>query len=206
LQDNGGCKVRTLGPVKEEHGGAPALRYLDTGAIGSMSDPSLTRNGQSVVLRVDYGKARILMTGDLNFKSQALLLQSVPNEEFRCDVAEACHHGSDDVWWKFAEAMEPIATMFSSGDNEGHAHPRAKALAMTTKYGRNILERRRTYDGFSEKKYFGPLTYSTGLSRSTQIYKEGRALEQDGTPARAGKLEAEGRGDGDGPIKNVTDG
>lgn len=76
---------------------------------------------------------------------------------------------------------------------------------MSAKHGRSVLERSRSYDGFSEKKYLGPLTYSTELSRSAQLYKARRALNEDGEPLRGGLLEAEGHGDGAGPIKKVKD-
>ncbi|HSR41593.1 MAG TPA: MBL fold metallo-hydrolase, partial [Longimicrobiales bacterium] len=67
-------EMRVLGPILEEpEPGAFGLRRL-----GSQS---VTRNGHSVVLRLDYGDARILLTGDLNAKSQRLLLSYHPVEE-----------------------------------------------------------------------------------------------------------------------------
>ena len=83
----------------------------------------MTRNGQSVVLRLDFDEVRILMTSDLNFRSQALLLKRWPAHEFACHVGKACHHGADDISWKFHKAMSPIATLFSSSDQETHIHP-----------------------------------------------------------------------------------
>ena len=75
-------------------------------------------------------EVRILMTGDLNFRSQALLLKRWPAHEFACHVGKACHHGADDISWKFLKAMSPIATLFSSGDQETHVHPRALVMGM----------------------------------------------------------------------------
>lgn len=57
------------------------------------------------MLRLDYGNARILLTGDLNSKSQELLLSYQAETEFTVDVAKACHHGSEDLDISFLRAM-----------------------------------------------------------------------------------------------------
>jgi beta-lactamase superfamily II metal-dependent hydrolase len=187
---SGGVTFKVLGPVEEDDpiDGRPALRYLDRNSTSSrrpysLQSPSLSRNGQSVVLRMDYGDVRIMLTGDLNFKSQALIQNHWDDEEFRCDVAKACHHGSEDISWRFMQKMSPVATMFSSGDQETHVHPRALVLGMCGAL--SPLMKRRTKDspssgpdqrfeerkfaGFAEEKIFAPLLYSTELSRSTSL-------------------------------------
>jgi len=55
--------------------------------------------------------------------------------EFLCDVAKACHHGSDDVSYEFLSAMRPAVTVISSGDNEGHDHPRPGIVAASATTG-----------------------------------------------------------------------
>lgn len=180
--DNGPVKVRVLGPVVESWRGKPAMRYLDTGS--RIGDPSKTRNGHSVVLRFDFGKARILLTGDLNFRSQALLLKHIPKSEFRCHVAKACHHGAEDISSTFLEAMSPLATMFSSGDNETHAHPRARALGMSAAFSQRMPllsanGRRRTqkFLDLEEDHLVSPLIYSTELSRSIELHPPHAAFD-----------------------------
>ena len=162
--------VKILGPVLEKWNGKPALRYLDTANKESMAGPSLTRNGQSVVLRIDYQNVRLLLTGDLNFRSHALLLKHIAPEEFSCHVAKACHHGSEDISSTFLQAMSPWATMFSSGDNEAYAHPRAKALGLAGAFGKVRSRGKNSYLGLVEDKHITPLIYSTELSRSAQLF------------------------------------
>lgn len=174
--------VKVLGPIETPvpPTGAPGLRYIDENATTgfyNLASPSLTRNGQSVVLRIDFGDVRILMTGDLNFRSQALLLKRWPDSEFACHVSKACHHGSDDISWKFLKAMSPIATLFSSGDQETHVHPRALVLGMTGAFAPRLKWNKpqpdgtvktvtQNFAGHSEEELFAPLLNSTELSRS----------------------------------------
>lgn len=113
----GEVAIKVLGPlefdveVKEET--LPARQEY-------AKDVGKSTNGNSVLLRLDYDNCRILLTGDLNTNSQGALLDAYEGEigELACDVAKACHHGSEDVSIPFLQAMEPAATVISSGDNE----------------------------------------------------------------------------------------
>ncbi len=203
---DGGPKatVRVLGPVEESWQGKPALRYIDSESKGSMKSPSLTRNGMSVVLRIDYGDVRLLMTGDLNFNSQALLLHHIPAVEFKCHVAKSCHHGSEDISTTFLQAMAPMATLFSSGDNETHAHPRAKVLGMAGTYTHASTSTKKKFLNLEERKYVAPLIYSTELSRSVQLF-EPAGLEKSGKSIRGASLKSRGAGGRSGPEKKVVD-
>jgi len=150
----GAAAIRVLGPVVEPlAGGGKGLRWLGS--------ESVTRNGHSVVLRVDYGHARLLLTGDLNTASQRLLLACHAAEEFNADVAKGCHHGSDDIDLRFVRAMAARATVISSGDNEDYAHPRPRVLGASARYGRES----RSAGG----ELMPPLLYSTELARSVGL-------------------------------------
>lgn len=69
---------------------------------------------------------------------------------FECDVAKACHHGSQHVLDEFIVAVNAAATVLSSGDAEPHSHPRPDALGAYGKFGRGNR----------------PLIFSTELARS----------------------------------------
>jgi beta-lactamase superfamily II metal-dependent hydrolase len=151
---DGPAAIRVLGPIVESlKGGGHGLRTLGA--------PGETRNGHSVVLRVDYGKARILLTGDLNTASQRLLMSVLPAAEFEADVAKGCHHGSDDVDLAFVRAMAARATVVSSGDNEDYAHPRPRILGASARYGRESVDLKGVVNP--------PLLYSTELARSVGL-------------------------------------
>lgn len=152
---DGPASIKVLAPVEFTVGGKPALRRFSGG-------DSKNTNGQSILLRVDYGRVRVLLTGDLNQAAQAMLLRDYAGavQEFACDVAKACHHGSDDVSYRFLQAMQPAVTVISSGDNEGYDHPRPSIVAASATSGFLHL------DGDA---IVSPLIYSTELARSLKL-------------------------------------
>jgi beta-lactamase superfamily II metal-dependent hydrolase len=153
----GGVAIRILAPFETMVSGQPALHNYS-------SSTSKNTNGNSLLLRLDYGRTRILLTGDLNTDSQHSLLEDYAGNrmEFLCDVAKACHHGSDDVSYEFLSAMRPAVTVISSGDNEGHDHPRPGIVAASATTGH--LE-------ISQDQIVTPLVYSTELARSINLGK-----------------------------------
>ncbi|CAH2405640.1 ComEC/Rec2 family competence protein [Mesorhizobium ventifaucium] len=163
-------RIHILGPVEFSVGERPGL--LKLGA------DSRTTNGNSVLARLDYGRARILLTGDLNKASQQALLDAYEGRrlEFQCDVAKACHHGSEDVSYTFLQAIKPAVTVISSGDAEGHDHPKPRIVAASGATGYLTIE---------EDEIVTPLVYSTELARSISLGHP-RTLEIDrqitGTP------------------------
>lgn len=154
---DGGVAIRVLAPFETKINGKPALRNYGSSA-------SKNTNGNSLLLRLDYGRSRILLTGDLNTDSQRALLNDYTGNriELQCDVAKACHHGSDDVSYEFLSAMRPAVTVISSGDNEGHDHPRPGIVAASATTGYLEIDR---------DQIVTPLVYSTELARSINLGK-----------------------------------
>jgi hypothetical protein len=159
-------QIEVLGPAQERLDGKPALRRF-----GGKSDDGKTKNGHSVVLRLVYRNVRLLLGGDLNIPAEEYLLRHHTGRDprstdlaerealiaaartvFEADVAKACHHGSSDFSDLLLQAVNPLATVISSGDDEPHAHPRPDALGAVGKHGRGQR----------------PLVFSTELARSTK--------------------------------------
>jgi beta-lactamase superfamily II metal-dependent hydrolase len=183
--DGAGCTIRVLAPLAEEIGDGVGLRVL--------GEESITRNGHSVVLRVDHGAARFLLTGDSNTRSQQLLMSYVPEGELACDVAKGCHHGSDDVDLEFVRAMAARATVVSSGDAESYSHPRPRVLGASARYGREAVS--------AKGQRLPPLLYSTELARSVKLGYASKLevqLGDDGAPVTLGASSAHFRPEGAG--------
>ena len=152
------CAIKVLAPVTKDIDGKPTLKDL--------GDTGKNTNGHSICLRLDYGKARILLTGDLNSKSMDWLTESYGDRiaAFNCDVAKACHHGSHDISYKFLEHIKAGATVISSGDAEGFAHPRPEVVAASAVTGFVSVDR-------EKDKLITPLIYMTEIERSVSLGK-----------------------------------
>lgn len=156
--------IEVLSPV-------PEVRPDGSLNLAWSNSDGITKNGNSVILRIRFGKVRILLGGDLNRPFEERLLEhytgldprpvteagrvalvSEARKRFRSDVAKACHHGSADFTSRFLEGIDAIATVVSSGDEESHCHPRPDALGALGRRGRG--ER--------------PLIFSTELARSSR--------------------------------------
>jgi beta-lactamase superfamily II metal-dependent hydrolase len=182
-----GAVISVLGPVAE-------LVEENTPGLRLMSSESVTRNGHSVVLRVDYGRARFLLTGDLNSESQRLLLSYQDRLEFASDVAKGCHHGSDDIDLRFVRAVNARATVISSGDSESYAHPRPRVLGASARYGREA----KGLQGAT----LPPLLYSTELARSVALgFAASVEVGGESTGPGAVRVRLEGRQE---PLRALT--
>lgn len=162
----GKCAIRVLGPIEGNIDGKPALKKFPDG-------DSKNTNGHSVVLRLDYGDRRILLTGDLNTHSQNHIMQHYGEQfyaEYKSDAAKGCHHGSHDVSYRFLEAIRPLCTVISSGDAENYDHPRPTIIAASAITGRRLVD-------YEEDKLISPLVYITEVARSVAIAKIGKMKE-----------------------------
>lgn len=179
--------IQVLGPVAERVDGTLRLPRLGT--------DSQTKNGNSVVLRLQYRNVSVLLGGDLNTTAERRLLEhhtaAAPDpaararEVFGVDIAKVCHHGSADFLDDFLACQQPAAWVVSSGDNEPYAHPRPGTLGALGHNGRG--ER--------------PLIFSTELARSPAEFgkrpehlRARDASEIDAAVVRttAGRISAEG--------------
>ena len=187
--DAGEPEIKVLAPVhfevevEVEGEEVPAIRYFSGG------DDKIT-NGNSLLLRLDYKRTRTLLTGDLNRRAHEALLRDYAGreEEFECDVGKACHHGSNDVSFAFLKAMEPAVAIISSGDNEGHDHPRPAVVAATAIAG---------HQSIAGDELKTPLVYSTELARSVSlgdptsldyVLPDGEPASLSGEPFDAGSI------------------
>ncbi|MCK9398917.1 MAG: hypothetical protein M0Q51_02835 [Bacteroidales bacterium] len=146
--------IKILGPIEQTISGKSKLK--------DFGSDSQNTNGNSVLLRVDYGRAKILLTGDLNKKSEQYILDKMSGNrlELSADVAKSCHHGSDDCSYEFMECIQASANVISSGDDEAHSHPRPNIVATCGITGYRIIQ---------DDEVLTPLIYSTEISRSYKL-------------------------------------
>ncbi len=161
--------IEVLGPIaQEDQNGKLRLERFS-------SNYGKTKNGHSIILRLHYGKYKVLFGGDLNVPAEKYLLKHYTNRNkfprkesqdsndmiaearnwFGADIMKVCHHGADDVTDEFMSAVNPACFVISSGDQEGHVHPRPDLLGRLGKFGKGE----------------SPVLLSTELQRSTREFE-----------------------------------
>lgn len=153
-KDKNKVSIKILGPIEHIINGKPGVK--------SHGNNSQNTNGNSLLLRIDYGRARILLTGDLNKNSQHHLMEELAGsrQELAADVVKSCHHGSDDCSYAFMQLVQAGVTVISSGDDENHAHPRPNIIGTAGSSGYHTLK---------DDELITPLVFSTEVSRSYRI-------------------------------------
>ena len=146
--------IKVLGPIESELDGKPVLK--------DFGNDSENTNGNSLFFRVDFGRVRILLAGDLNKESQQYILNIFKGsrQELSADVAKSCHHGSDDCSYDFLETVHASASVISSGDDESHSHPRPNIVAALGLTG---------YKRIDNDELITPLVFCTEISRSVKM-------------------------------------
>jgi beta-lactamase superfamily II metal-dependent hydrolase len=164
--ENDQLNFKILGPVPRQDaatGNKKNLKYFHS--------KSETKNGHSVIIKLEYGKVNMLLGGDLNDASEEYLAKHYTGfdplhvnkverelmirkgrDVFQSDIAKSCHHGSHKFLDDFLSFIYPVATIISSGDNETHTHPRPDSLGTIGKRSRGKR----------------PLIFSTELARSAK--------------------------------------
>jgi len=146
--DNREFSIKVLAPIRTDINGTKGLKTIKN--LGK------DKNGHSVILKIQYGNAKILLGGDVNEEFGKIIHDYYSSnnnlDDLRVDVAKACHHGSNHFDYKFVESINAAGTVISSGDDESYSHPRPDAIGTFGKCG------------YGAK----PLIFSTELARSNK--------------------------------------
>jgi len=152
--DEEGVGVEVLGPITTEVDGEEGLLFLGNPPEGPrISHPEVaaerefgghsashTINGHSIVLRLTFGSWRMLFAGDLNEQAELILTAEHEQEEIdlESEVFKVPHHGSADFSPSFLEAVSPVISVVSSGDDKKeYIHPRATLVGGLGKHSRD---------------------------------------------------------------------
>jgi len=151
-----GIKVQVFGPILTKIGKVEGLKFLGDPPEGprigqeslnlnpvgfSGASASHTINGHSVIFRLNYGRFNFLFTGDLNDES-GRALASAHNQgkmNLQSEVFKVPHHGSADFSGAFIQAVAPVISIISSGDENARKefiHPRATLVGTLGKLSR----------------------------------------------------------------------
>ena len=154
--NQGDLRIEVLGPLVTAVAGKPALRFLGNPPKGprvgheSLSlgeddfkghSASHTINGHSVVLRLAYGGFSYLFTGDLNDEASRFLTRehNAGRLNLKSEIFKVPHHGSADFSGAMFQAVSPVVSIVSSGDESAqkeYIHPRATLIGALGKWSR----------------------------------------------------------------------
>jgi len=154
--NQGDLRIDVLGPLVTTVAGKPALRFLGNPPKGprvgheSLSlgeddfkghSASHTINGHSVVLRLAYGGVSYLFTGDLNDEASRFLTRehNAGRLNLKSEIFKVPHHGSADFSGAMFQAVSPVVSIVSSGDESAqkeYIHPRATLIGALGKWSR----------------------------------------------------------------------
>lgn len=152
----GDIRIEVLGPLVTKVGGKPALRFLgnppraprlghESVSLGAEEfkghSASHTINGHSIVFRLIYGGFSYLFTGDLNDEASRFLTRehNAGRLNLRSEVFKVPHHGSADFSGAMLQAVSPVVSIVSSGDENArkeYIHPRATLMGALGKWSR----------------------------------------------------------------------
>ena len=185
-----GVSIRVLGPIVDQAGGMPTLPWLH--------DAGHTINGHSIVLKLTFGNVRFLLGADLNIPSEERLLEHAGRlgDSLTAEILKVPHHGSHEFSPRMLEAVRPVVSFVSSGDENGakeYIHPRAGLIGALGKYSRGTVEKpliyvsemvaffQRRKGSFREytKTAFGMLHVRTDGERVLVVTNSGRTDRQE---------------------------
>lgn len=185
IYEDGQLALEVLAPVPEDVVGQQCLRWFDNGTsdiaktknghsvvlMAHMGKMKVLLGGDLNSKSADYLMEVYTGVDVRELRKEILQAKGTEREElqkkmnaviddcrevFQAEVAKSCHHGSHDITNEFLQAVNPIATVISSGDEEPYCHPRPETLGAIGKFSRG--ER--------------PLIYCTELARSSPEYVE----------------------------------
>ena len=145
LASQRGCQVIWLGRGDEIRDGKLRLFCL----YPEMDSNSVSdRNEQSLVLRLDYGKFAMMLTGDMSAEGEQAILEKnrkksegIQGELDGIFLLKIAHHGSkfsnSEEW---LDAMKPEVAVISYGKDNRYGHPHEETMERLRARGIRILE------------------------------------------------------------------
>jgi beta-lactamase superfamily II metal-dependent hydrolase len=148
--------VEVLGPLLTRAGGVEGLKFLRAPRKGprvghealglgdegrAALSASHTINGHSIVLRLRYHDFTFLFAGDLNDEAGRALTRAHNRGDLnlQAEVFKVPHHGSADFSGAFLQAVSPVISVVSSGDESArkeYIHPRATLMGALGRFSR----------------------------------------------------------------------
>lgn len=104
------------------------------------------QNNNSVVLKLHYGDFTMLLTGDIEAPTEALLYKKY-GSSLKSDVLKVGHHGSKtSSYYKFIEQVKPQYALISCGDFVKYHHPNKNVVGSLEHLGAKVYTTEKNSD------------------------------------------------------------
>ena len=131
----GPLRWEVLGPVPTPTSSPAAAS--GGAVVGDQDNSSAVENDASLVLRVEVGRVRLLLTGDAEPDAQARILRG--GADVRVDVLKLPHHGSARQDRAFLAATRATVAVASAGVDNDYGHPAPRTLQVVESLGMTVL-------------------------------------------------------------------
>jgi len=140
--------ARTRGSVARTEDAGFVRRWFGDVAVTALSPPAeglppsrrgaaIDRNNGSVVVRIDFGLASLLLTGDIEAEAEDYLRGS--RAPIRALVLKVAHHGgARSTGHAFLDAVRPGFAVISAGAGNRFGHPAPETLERLRRSGARI--------------------------------------------------------------------
>lgn len=83
------------------------------------ADEAWNCNERSAIIKVRFGNATTLLTGDMMLKTQKRLLEAISPEELDVDILKYPHHGLNPMNDAFYQALSPMFSVITNNGTKG---------------------------------------------------------------------------------------
>ncbi len=126
LAQEAGTQVHWMGEGDAISAGELGIQCLYAGRERDRRE----RNEHSLLLKVSYGKAGILLTGDMSETGEKAWLAGKGKELGEIQILKVAHHGSaSSTSRQFLEAVVPCWAVISCGADNSYGHPSPETTA-----------------------------------------------------------------------------
>lgn len=95
--------------------------------LESAGEPNTNEN--STVIQISFGDVTFLLTGDIEQRAEARLVETFANDELQSDVLLIAHHGSrSSSTAEFLDAVSPSVAVIPVGLNNPYGHPHNEVM------------------------------------------------------------------------------
>ena len=138
LAQAGGTRVVYLAGGDKVRAGDLRIACLYPG----LSDTAENANGESEVLKIDYGDCHMLFTGDMGEKEEEKLMSRPEGDGLaEINVLKTAHHGSKySTGEAFLDAVTPRWAVISYGEGNTYGHPHREVLKRFSERGVEVFK------------------------------------------------------------------